>query len=66
MVELDQMKIELQQYKAPLAEVRDSLDIPSKKKRMEELDMDMASPDFWNNPDRANKFFAAFPRLLRP
>ena len=55
MVELDQMKIELQQYKAPLAEVRDSLDIPSKKKRMEELDMDMASPDFWNNPDRANK-----------
>ncbi len=55
MVELDQMKIELQQYKAPLAEVRDSLDIPAKKKRMEELDMDMASPDFWNNPDRANK-----------
>ena len=55
MVELDQMKIELQQYKDPLAEVRDSLDIPSKKKRMEELDMDMASPDFWNNPDRANK-----------
>lgn len=55
MVELDQMKIELQQYKEPLAEVRDSLDIPSKKKRMEELDMDMASPDFWNNPDRANK-----------
>ena len=55
MVELDQMKIELQQYKEPLAEVRDSLDIPSKKKRIEELDMDMASPDFWNNPDRANK-----------
>ena len=55
MVELDQMKIELQQYKEPLAEVRDSLDIPAKKKRMEELDMDMASPDFWNNPDRANK-----------
>jgi peptide chain release factor 2 len=42
MVELDQMKIELQQYKEPLAEVRDSLDIPSKKKRIEELDMDMA------------------------
>ena len=55
MVELDQMKIELQQYKEPLAEVRDSLDIPAKKKRMEELDMDMASPDFWKNPDRANK-----------
>ena len=55
MVELDQMKIELQQYKEPLAEVRDSLDVPAKKKRMEELDMDMASPDFWNNPDRANK-----------
>ena len=55
MVELDQMKIELGQYKAPLAEVKDALHLEDKKKRIEELDMDMASPDFWNDTDRANK-----------
>ena len=49
MVELDQMKIELGQYKAPLAEVKDALHLEDKKKRIEELDMDMASPDFWND-----------------
>ena len=55
MVELDQLKLELTQYKDTLAEVRDSLSIDSKKKRIEELDMEMASPDFWNDPERANK-----------
>ena len=55
MVELDQMKLELSQYKDTLAEVLDSLDIENKKKRIEELDMEMASPDFWNDPDRANR-----------
>ena len=55
MVELDQMKLELMQYKDTLKEVRDSLDIENKKKRIEELDMEMASPDFWADPERANK-----------
>ncbi|MBR6155687.1 MAG: PCRF domain-containing protein, partial [Lachnospiraceae bacterium] len=55
MVELDQMKLELMQYKDTLKEVRDSLDIDNKKKRIEELDMEMASPDFWSDPERANK-----------
>jgi len=55
MVELDQLKLELTQYKDTLMEVRDSLDIDNKKRRIEELDMEMASPDFWNDPERANK-----------
>ncbi|MBR1471518.1 MAG: peptide chain release factor 2 [Lachnospiraceae bacterium] len=55
MVELDQMLLELRQYKDTLKEVRDSLDIDNKKKRIEELDMEMASPDFWSDPERANK-----------
>lgn len=55
MVELDQLKLELTQYKDTLKEVRDSLDIDNKKRRIEELDMEMASPDFWNDPERANK-----------
>ena len=31
MIELDQMKLELQQYETPLEEVRDSLDLDYKK-----------------------------------
>ena len=37
MVELDQMKTELLSYKTPLAEVKDSLDLENKAKRVEEL-----------------------------
>ncbi|MCR4643723.1 MAG: peptide chain release factor 2 [Lachnospiraceae bacterium] len=55
MVELDQMKLELMQYQDTLKEVHDSLDIENKKKRIEELDMEMAGTDFWSDPERANR-----------
>lgn len=55
MVELDNMKSEILTFDTPLAEVRASLDIESKKKRIEELDMEMQSPGFWDNPDVSNK-----------
>ena len=54
MVELDQMKTELLSYKAPLAEVKDSLDLDNKAKRVEELQMEMEAPGFWDNPDSSN------------
>ena len=54
MVELDQMKTELLSYKTPLAEVKDSLDLDNKAKRVEELEMEMESPGFWDNPDSSN------------
>lgn len=41
MVELDQMKFELQSYENTLHEVKDSLDLEGKKKRIEELEMEM-------------------------
>ena len=46
MVQLDQMKIELQQYEEALAEARDSLDLDYKKQRIEELSREMEAPDF--------------------
>ena len=55
MIELDQMKSELQTYTAPLAELAASLDLESKKRRIEELQADMESPGFWDEPDTANK-----------
>ena len=45
MVELDQMKFELQSYENTLHEVKDSLDLEGKKKRIEELEMEMEAPD---------------------
>ena len=55
MIELDQMKLELQQYEKPLEEVRDSLDLDFKKQRIEELSRESEAPDFWNDADTANK-----------
>ncbi len=55
MVELDNMKQELLTYETPLKEVRASLDVESKEKRIEELDMEMSAPNFWDNPEVSNK-----------
>ncbi len=54
MVELDQMKSEILTYEEPLVEVKASLDLDSKEKRIEELQMDMEAPGFWDDPDRSN------------
>lgn len=54
MVELDQMKVELQNLKGDLEEVQDSLNLPFKKERIEELSREMEAPDFWNDADKAN------------
>ena len=54
MVELDTMKIELQQRKDQLTEVIDSLELGKKKQLIEELSRESEAPDFWNDADRAN------------
>ncbi|MBP5282393.1 MAG: peptide chain release factor 2 [Lachnospiraceae bacterium] len=48
------MKSEILTYEKPLAEVKASLDLDSKEKRIEELEMDMEAPGFWDDPDRSN------------
>ncbi|MDE7187340.1 MAG: peptide chain release factor 2 [Lachnospiraceae bacterium] len=55
MVELDNMKSELLAYESPLAEVRDSLDLANKSKRIEELEMEMQEPGFWDDPEKSNQ-----------
>ncbi|HBA69828.1 MAG TPA: peptide chain release factor 2 [Lachnospiraceae bacterium] len=55
MVELDQMKTELQTYESPLAEVRDSLDLANKSRRVEELEREMEAPGFWDDPEVSNR-----------
>ena len=55
MVELDNMKSEIQTYQVPLQEVSASLDLENKEKRIEELEMEMQSPNFWDDPEVSNK-----------
>ena len=54
MVELDQIKQDILAYRAPLAEVKESLDLESKSKKIEELEREMEAPGFWDDPDKAN------------
>ena len=53
MLELDQLKQDLQSYKDALGEIRESLDLGQKERRIEELDRLMEMPDFWNDPAKA-------------
>ncbi|WP_367567946.1 peptide chain release factor 2 [Lacrimispora sp.] len=55
MVELDQYKYELSTFQKPLVEVRDSLDLDNKLKRIDELDKSMEEPDFWGDPEKSAK-----------
>lgn len=55
MVELDSMKSEILTYATPLQEVAASLDLENKEKRIEELEMEMQSPNFWDDPEVSNK-----------
>ena len=54
MIELDQMKAEILSFEETLKEVKDSLQIDIKERRIEELDIEMAEPGFWDNPEKSN------------
>ena len=55
MVELDQFKYTLSTYDETLKEVKDSLDLENKERRITELDKSMEEPGFWNDPERSTK-----------
>ncbi|MCI9179185.1 MAG: peptide chain release factor 2 [Lachnospiraceae bacterium] len=55
MVELDQFKSTLLTYEKPLVEVRDSLDLDGKIRRIDELDRSMEEPGFWNDTERSTR-----------
>lgn len=53
MVELDQFKFVLNNYRGPLKEVEASLDLDRKRDKIEELEADMESPGFWDDVSRS-------------
>ncbi len=63
MVLLDNMKIEILPYGDTLKEMAGSLHLADKEKRIEELQMEMEAPNFWDNPDRSNMLMKEFKDL---
>ena len=55
MLELDELKAQLRTYEEPMQQMRSSLDLDNKEKRIEELERTMAEPGFWDNPEKAQK-----------
>ena len=55
MVELDQLKYTLSTYEKPLQEVRDSLNLDAKIRRIDELEKTMEEPSFWEDAEMSTK-----------
>ncbi len=55
MVELDQFKYTLSTYDKPLREVRDSLNLDAKIRRIDELDKTMQEPSFWEDAEKSTR-----------
>ena len=50
MVELDNLRADLTTYKPALEEAGRGLDLENKERQIEELEREMAAPDFWDDP----------------
>lgn len=55
MVELEQYKFTVNQYKEPMKELGLSLSLSHKHEQIKELESEMREEGFWNNPDKAQK-----------
>ena len=55
MVELDQFKYTLSTYEKPLQEVRESLNLDAKIRRIDELDKTMGEPSFWEDAELSTR-----------
>lgn len=63
MVELDQFKYTLSTYEKPLWEVRDSMNLDAKLRRIDELDKTMEEPSFWEDAETSTKMVKESKRL---
>ncbi|MEN1761838.1 peptide chain release factor 2 [Anoxynatronum sibiricum] len=55
MLNLENLRAEVQELKENITEMGASLDVPGLQQRMEELELKMASPGFWDDPDIAQE-----------
>nr|WP_179961348.1 MULTISPECIES: peptide chain release factor 2 [Dorea] len=50
-------------YEEPLAEMRDSLDVAGKERRIEELERKIEEPGFWDNPEESQELMKELKNL---
>ena len=55
MIELDELKVKLNNYEDPLKELRKALDLENKERKIIELEKEMEMPDFWNDPESSTR-----------
>lgn len=55
MIELDQLKYSLNSYREPLEKLSGSLGLAEKKERIEQLELDMEAPGFWEDLEESQK-----------
>ena len=55
MIELDQLKYSLNSYREPLEKLSGSLGLEEKKERIEQLEVDMEAPGFWEDLEESQK-----------
>lgn len=55
MIELDQLKYNLNSYREPLERLSGSLGLEEKKERIEQLELDMEAPGFWEDLEESQK-----------
>ena len=63
MVELDQIKFTLGNYKEPLKELKSSLDLSNKALRIEEIEGIMEEPGFWDNTEKSQAYMKELKNL---
>ncbi len=63
MVELDIIKTEMVTYKGPLAEMKLSLSLEDKAKRIEELEREMEASGFWDDAERSQGYMKELKQL---
>jgi len=54
-IELDQLKYSLNSYREPLEKLSGSLGLEEKKERIEQLELDMEAPGFWEDLEESQK-----------
>ena len=52
-VELAQFRYKISGFEKPMEQIKKSLDLENKKKRIEELEADMEAPGFWDNTEKS-------------
>ena len=55
MVELDQFRLQLNEYREPMQELREALHLDEKKAEIKDLEKQMRADDFWSDPNEAQK-----------